>query len=134
MKKKYLCLAAFVAATSSPVALTSCSEDEINTALQIIELFINTNELANTAWVTSDYTFGIEFSSNNTGNLYDGSSTPIPFSYVLDTTNNTLTLTFSDNSQEVMTVASYEANKVLQLVRANGKTITLYPLTDDEEE
>lgn len=133
MKKKFLLVATIMAAVSSPVTMTSCSEDEINTALQILELFLSGNELSGTAWITQDSMFAIEFTSGTSGNLYDGTSTAIPFTYVLDTENNTLTLTYSDNSSEVMTVVTYTANEVLQLKRSNGKTYALYPFSDTEE-
>lgn len=131
MRKKFLCIAAFMVAASGPVTMTSCSEDEINTALQILELFLSGDDLSNTAWINADATFAIEF-ANGSGNLYDGDSTPIPFNYTVDTSNNILTLTYSDNSTEAVTVLSFEANKVLQIKRYNGKTYTLYPFTDEE--
>ena len=132
MKKKFISGLAMIAALSTtPVTLTSCSEDDINTVLYILDLFTSGDELSNTAWITDANDFAIEFASNGTGNMYF-SSDPIAFSYVLDKENNKLTLTYSDNSSEVLTVLAFTANTSLKLQRANGKTYTLKPFTDTE--
>ncbi len=126
--------AAVVAGT--PVTMTSCDDDDINTVLNLIDLFFQSaDDLANTAWLTADSSEGFEFGTGGQGIYYSGyeldeSGNVIPqqFTYTLDTTNNTLTIKLSSGSR-IYTVTEFVKNSKLTLTY-NGKTIYLKYLTE----
>ena len=130
MKKKILTGVAMMAMLTTPPMMTSCGDDEINAVLQIIDLLISVDDLANTAWIAEDNSVAFEFSSNKTGAYYE-SAEGIQFNYQLDTNNNTLILTFSDVTL-TFTVVEFKKNEFLVLKNSNGNLIRLIPFTGEE--
>lgn len=125
MIKKFFGGLAIMTALSAPVALTSCSEDDVNTVLQIIDALIgSTDELSNTVWYRETPSFvQFSFGTNRQGMYYDDSTgeTGLAFTYSLN--ENTLTLQFSDQTL-TFTVTAYTAQSSMTL-QGNGGTLTL---------
>lgn len=130
MKKKIYSGLAFMAMLAAPPTLSSCSEDDVNTVLEILDLILSTNDLNGTAWITADSTQAIEFTSTTQGNYYNQSSDPIPFTYTLDTENNILTLNFSDGTQQY-TIVAFTKGEKLVLKNSKGNQITFQPFTGE---
>ena len=135
--KNYFCSIAMMAlVAATPVTLTSCDEDDVKTVLDIIDtLFASTDDLAGTAWLATDNSMAIEFSSGNQGNLYDSSmmddngAIAQPFTYSLDTTNNILTITLNSGGTRKYTVTKFTKGVELTLTY-NGVTIKLKPYSE----
>ena len=127
-----LALAALVA--GSPVALTSCDEDDVKTVLDIISLFTSGNELQGTAWISSDSSLAFEFTDSQNGNLYESSyadeqgAIAQPFTYTLDTENNKLTLVLS-NGTRVYTIYAYTKGQSMT-ISYSGKSYKMSPITN----
>lgn len=136
MKKIFGGLAMTALIAGAPVTMTSCDEDDINTILDIISLFTSADDLANTAWITSESDYAFEFGSNGQGAYYDGyegvdaegNVVAQSFTYSLDTTNNKLTIVLSSGTR-VYTVTEFVKGSKLTLTY-NGKTIRLIPYTE----
>ncbi len=129
--KKFFCSLAMVSLVAgSPVTMTSCDEDDVNTVLDIISLFVG-NQLQGTAWISSDNSLAIEFTDASNGYLYESSfaneqgAIAQAFTYTLDTTNNVLTLTLSSGTRRY-TVTSFTQGSSLVL-SYNGKTFRMTP-------
>lgn len=126
MMKKFIGGLTLMTALSAPVAMTSCSEDDVNTVLQLLELFTSTDDLAGTAWMTADSTFGLEFGNNKDGVYYDTDNTEgVAFNYTLNTQTNVLTLQFS-NTTMTFTITAFTKNQSMSLM--NNSTNRTYVL------
>ena len=131
MKKIFGGLAMTALIAGAPVTMTSCDEDDINTIIDVINLFMSSDDLANTAWITSESDYGFEFGTGGQGLYYDGydgvdadgNVIAQSFTYSLDTTNNKLTIVLSSGTR-VYTVTEFVKNSKLTLTY-NGKTLRL---------
>ena len=115
---------------SAPVAFTSCDEDDVKTALDIISYFIqDSSQLAGTAWVTQDRSVAIGFNDGTSGSLAyatdNGSVEELDFTYSLS--GDTLTLV-TNQGNLVFTVKGFTAGSSLILENSNG-TFTFVPYT-----
>lgn len=125
MIKKFFGGLAIMTALSAPVALTSCSEDDVNTVLELLDLILGADDLANSAWITADSSMALEFGNSKDGVYYDVENTNgVAFSYTLDTSTNVLTLQFSNGSVQY-TITAFTKNSSLTLRTSSGQTITL---------
>ena len=126
MMKKFIGGLTLMTALSTPVAMTSCSEDDVNTVLELLDALIgSTDELSNTVWYRETPTFvQFSFGANRQGMYYDDSTgeTGIAFTYSL--TENTLRLQFSDQTL-TFTVTAYTAQSSMTLKGSDGATLTL---------
>ena len=135
-KKIISSLAITALIAGGPISMTSCSKEEINTVMGILDLlFTSSNDLAGTAWISKDKDCAFEFGYNGQGAYYDAKSVDSSgnvvtqnFTYQLDTTTNTLTISLSSGTRRY-TVTEYTKNVKLTLTY-NGKTIYLYPFTE----
>ncbi len=135
-KKFFGSLAMMTLVAAAPVTLSSCDDDDVNTVLTIIDMiFTSSDQLAGTAWLATDSSMAIEFSSGNQGNLYDSTlmdengAIAQPFTYTLDTENNLLTITLNSGGTRQYTVTEFTAGVSLTLTY-NGVTIQLKPYTE----
>lgn len=137
MKKIFGGLAMTALIAGAPVTMTSCDEEEINTVLNLIDmLFTSADDLANTAWITSQNDYAFEFLAGGQGTYYDGydgvdangNVIAQSFTYSLDTTTNKLTIVLSSGTR-VYTVTEFVKGSKLTLTY-NGKTIRLIPYTE----
>lgn len=135
-KKFFGSLAMMTLVAAAPVTLSSCDDDDVNTVLTIIDMiFTSSDQLAGTAWLATDSSMAIEFSSGNQGNLYDSTlmdengAIAQPFTYTLDTENNLLTITLNSGGTRQYTVTEFTAGVLLTLTY-NGVTIQLKPYTE----
>ena len=126
MTKKFFGGLALMTALSAPVTMTSCSEDDVNTVLEILDALIgSTDELSNTVWYRETPTFvQFSFGTGRQGMYYDDSTgeTGVAFNYTLN--ENTLTLQFSDQTL-TFTVTAYTAKSSMTLRDSSGGTLTL---------
>lgn len=129
--KKFICamsMVLFMGGTST--TMVSCNDDDVKTVLELVDmLFGSTSELSNTSWVYTN-TQGIvvmvfNFQTGQSGALQyldeNDKEQNVQFSYSLDTQNNILTLTFSDNSTWRFTITEYTAGQNMTL--NDGDTI-----------
>jgi len=129
MKKKMMTGLAFLAMLATPPLTTSCSEEDLDVVIGILDLLISYDDLANTAWITEDNSFALEFLSNKQGNYYE-SSEALPFTYLLDLQNETLTLNFDEESY-IYKIIQFTANKSLVLKNAKGRVFSMIPFTGE---
>jgi len=135
--KKFFCgLAMTTLVAGAPVTLASCDDDDVSTIINILDLlFTSTDDLAGSAWLSTDSSLALEFSNGNQGNLYDSTkmdeqgAIAQPFSYTIDTQNNVLTITLSAGGTRRYTVTEFTKGVKLTLTY-NGKTIYLKPYTN----
>ena len=136
MKKLFGGLALTALIAGAPVTMTSCDDDDINTILDIISLFTSADDLAGTAWITSQSDYAFEFGANGQGAYYDGyegvdaegNVVAQSFTYTLDTTNNTLTIVLSTGTRRYTVMEFVKGSKLT--LSYNGKTIYLIPYSD----
>ncbi|MCR4601926.1 MAG: hypothetical protein K5683_00145 [Prevotella sp.] len=134
--RKFFCgLALTTLAASAPATLTSCDDDDVNTIINILDLlFTSTDDLAGSAWLSTDNSLALEFSNGNQGSLYDSTkmddqgAVAQPFTYTLDTQNNVLTITLSQGGTRRYTVTEFTKGTKLTLTY-NGTTIYMKPYT-----
>lgn len=138
MKKFFYTVAMAILVGGAPVTMVSCDEDDVNTILEIISLFTNTNDLAGSAWDNKDDKdrLVLSFESTTSGYLYDytktdseGNLTAQAFTYTLDTTNNVITITLSSGGTRRYTVSSFTKGSSLVLTY-NGKTYRMVPYSE----
>ena len=124
MKKFFACVS-MMCLLSAPVSFTSCDEDDVKTALAIVDLFINnTSELAGTQWLAADNSMALVFSDSQNGVLIvateNGQQQQLQFTYTLN--QNTLTLNTSAGTYQ-FTVTGYTAGSTMTLKDASGATL-----------
>jgi Ca2+-binding RTX toxin-like protein len=133
MKKFFYSMAMAAMVAGAPMTMVSCNEDDVNTILEIISLFTNTNELAGTTWDSNDDKdrLVLDFTSATSGNLYDYTKmdnddmVAQSFTYTLDATNNVITINLSSGTRRY-TVKSFTKGSSLVLTY-NGKTYNMTP-------
>lgn len=119
------------------LTLSSCgSDDVIDAVLEIVDILLSPSDLSGTAWIASDNSMALEFTSNSKGTLYsadsvdeEGSAIPLPFTYSVDTNNNTLTIRLSSQTLQ-FTIEEFEPNKSLVL-GYNGYNMYFVPFTGE---
>ena len=74
--KKFIGGLTLMTALSAPVAMTSCSEDDVNTVIELLDALIgSTDELSNTVWYRETPTFvQFSFGTSHQGMYYDDST------------------------------------------------------------
>ena len=124
--KKFIGGLTLMTALSAPVAMTSCSEDDVNTVIELLDALIgSTDELSNTVWYRETPTFvQFSFGTSHQGMYYDDSTgeNGIAFTYSLN--ENTLSLQFSDQTR-TFTVTAYTAQSSMTPRGSDGSTLTL---------
>lgn len=135
MKKLFYSVAMAAMVAGAPATMVSCNEDDVNTILEILSLFTNTNDLAGTIWDSYDDKdrLVLSFETATSGNLYDYTKMDTsdnmlaqPFSYTLDTTNNVITISLNSGGTRRYTVQSFTKNSSLVL-KYNGRTYNMRP-------
>lgn len=128
MKKKYFSGLAIAAMLAGAPTMTSCNEDTANAIIEILNTLLSVDDLTNTAWIATDNSLALEFGTGGQGNYYV-SEEPVSMTYKLD--ENTLTLTFSDQTI-TYTVTEFVKGEKLVLLTNQNVTITLVPYTEEE--
>ena len=134
--KKFLCSVAIASLIGGgPLTMVSCNEDDVNTVLDIISLFLNTNDLAGSAWDNNNDNdrLVLSFDDASNGNLYDytkmdneGYMTAQPFTYTVDTQNNVITITLTSGGTRRYTVVEFTKGSKLVLTYGS-KTYNMTP-------
>ena len=132
MKKKFFSGLALLAMLATPPTFTSCDDDDVNAIISIIDAILSANDLTGTAWITYDNTFALSFDSATQGYYFYQSSDGILFNYTVDTTNNILSLEFSDQTLKY-SIVEFEKDVKLVLKDASNNTITMKPYVDEGE-
>lgn len=127
MKKFLACISVFCL-MAAPVSLTSCNDDDVQTVLGILDYFLNTNDLAGTAWLATDNSMAIEFSDARNGamvvadqNTQSGNRT-FQFTYTLN--ENVLTLSIAEAGTMTFTITGFEKQKTLVLTDSKNNSVT----------
>lgn len=100
-----------------------------NTIIEILDWFLVGDDLTNTAWLSADSSYALEFQTGSQGYLYyidyTDQAQSVAFSYSITNDNETsyLTLNFSDATWK-FNVVEFEANKVLVLNDSGGYLTT----------
>lgn len=135
IKKLFSSLTMFAVMTGCPLTLSSCGGDDVlDTVIGIVDILLSPNDLSGTAWIASDNSMALEFSSSSSGVLYsedniseDGSAVPMSFTYTVDTSNNILTIRLSSQTLQ-FGIEEFEANESL-ILTYNGYTMYFVPYT-----
>lgn len=136
IKKFFGSLTMFAVMAGGSLTVSSCggNDDVLDTVLNIIEELLSPNDLSGTAWIASDNSMALEFSSNSSGVLYsedaigeDGAAIPQSFTYTIDANNNILTIRLSSQTLQ-FGIKDFTPNQSLTLTY-NGYTLYFKPYT-----
>ena len=139
MKRIFGTMAMSALLAGSPLVLTSCDDDDVQTIVSIIDALLTTDDLNGTTWANyqtasdgSTYIALLIGFGNGQVELYEdtyvdseGTAKLQSGTYTLDTTNNVLTLTL-DTGTRRYTVQEFTQNSSMTLLY-NGKSLRLVP-------
>ena len=127
--KKLLMLPIMLLLMTTTATLSSCNTDDVQQVLDLVvnQLFQSNDELSNTAWMATDSTSAIAFSTGNVGLYYDGTDeNGLQFNYTIGSDGSSFEFTFASGTKVAYAITEYTARKSMTLRNNSTGTVTAY--------